>query len=637
MRTIGSKKVRNALYEYFEGKCQRCGEALTNFEVDHVIPYVRTGDSNIENLQILCRHCNRVKGAKLMVKLRSHQAELVKLADEIALGRKPDLKSILAIVVPGGGKSALPLILFSKLAGRYIDKICWVVPRENLAKQAEDNFLDQDWRAFLHHDHRIRIATNDKDPCRGFGGYVTTYQALTADDGNLNLKAFQQYGRMLLVLDEFHHVGDSTAVKSRVSSLIDNSRLSLLMSGDPDRGDGEKVALLEYQRIAGIGWSPILENSNSQHVIRYNRRQALNEQAIIPLHFEHMDGATTYRNSAGVQQDVESIAELSEPGAALFSALSTEYAMELLARAVSHWQHYRVTHPYSKLLVIAPRVSLARDYLKHLHGLGLERAGIAVSEDGGEAGGVIKRFKATSGVSAFDALVTVGMAYEGMDVPSITHIAALTHVRSKPWIHQMLARAVRVDRMAGAYKDQHAFVFSPDDQPFQRCIAEIIGDQEAVVRDKVDGTGGGTGNAHSNDIIPIMSELTRSRAQDFTDGTMVGYEEAKRIQVAMAQGGINGVSTVQFHHALQAYQHAETLAQDHPAPSRTVISPSEEEAKLRRAIEDYCRRWDKATNQDWGTLNKRVRRHFNKPRDEMTIAELQAVWAWLHESCPIEG
>ena len=36
-------------------------------------------------------------------------------------------------------------------------------------------------------------------------------------------------------------------------------------------------------------------------------------------------------------------------------------------------------------------------------------------------------------------LVTVAMAYEGLDAPEVAVVAALTHIRSLPWLEQMIA------------------------------------------------------------------------------------------------------------------------------------------------------------------------------------------------------
>ena len=47
-----------------EGRCNGCRSEFPFrvLEVDHVIPQRAGGQDNIENLQLLCAHCNRVKG-----------------------------------------------------------------------------------------------------------------------------------------------------------------------------------------------------------------------------------------------------------------------------------------------------------------------------------------------------------------------------------------------------------------------------------------------------------------------------------------------------------------------------------------------------------------------------------------------
>ena len=43
------------------GKCQNCGR-VDNLTIDHIIPISKRGTDNPENLQCLCRRCNRRKG-----------------------------------------------------------------------------------------------------------------------------------------------------------------------------------------------------------------------------------------------------------------------------------------------------------------------------------------------------------------------------------------------------------------------------------------------------------------------------------------------------------------------------------------------------------------------------------------------
>src|SRR3712207_7731143 len=70
-------------------------------------------------------------------------------------------------------------------------------------------------------------------------------------------------------------------------------------------------------------------------------------------------------------------------------------------------------------------------------------------------------------------LVTVAMAYDGLDAPEVAVVTALTHIRSRPWLEQMIARATLVDPHAGLYESQRALVFHPDDPLFVRFRRSI--------------------------------------------------------------------------------------------------------------------------------------------------------------------
>ena len=79
-------------------------------------------------------------------------------------------------------------------------------------------------------------------------------------------------------------------------------------------------------------------------------------------------------------------------------------------------------------------------------------------------------------------LVTVAMAYEGLDAPEVAVVAALTHIRSRPWLEQMVARATRVDPHAGAYASQRALVFHPDDPLFAQFRRRLEFEQGTLAR-----------------------------------------------------------------------------------------------------------------------------------------------------------
>ena len=70
------RQHKHVLYGEQEGQCNGCRMDFPYkiFTIDHIVPQSRGGAGNIENLQLLCGHCNSIKGDKpqefLMAKLK---------------------------------------------------------------------------------------------------------------------------------------------------------------------------------------------------------------------------------------------------------------------------------------------------------------------------------------------------------------------------------------------------------------------------------------------------------------------------------------------------------------------------------------------------------------------------------------
>lgn len=45
--------------------CASCGNTANDLQIDHVMPVSKGGSNDLDNLQLLCRTCNIVKGAKI--------------------------------------------------------------------------------------------------------------------------------------------------------------------------------------------------------------------------------------------------------------------------------------------------------------------------------------------------------------------------------------------------------------------------------------------------------------------------------------------------------------------------------------------------------------------------------------------
>ena len=73
------RQNKHVLYGQQEGQCNGCRMdfPFKVFEVDHIIPRRRGGTDHMENLQLLCGHCNRIKGDRpqeyLLAQLKEHE------------------------------------------------------------------------------------------------------------------------------------------------------------------------------------------------------------------------------------------------------------------------------------------------------------------------------------------------------------------------------------------------------------------------------------------------------------------------------------------------------------------------------------------------------------------------------------
>ena len=59
-----SRKVASQVWQRDGGKCVECG-GCENLEFDHIIPFSKGGATSLNNIQLLCRKCNREKSNKI--------------------------------------------------------------------------------------------------------------------------------------------------------------------------------------------------------------------------------------------------------------------------------------------------------------------------------------------------------------------------------------------------------------------------------------------------------------------------------------------------------------------------------------------------------------------------------------------
>jgi superfamily II DNA or RNA helicase len=506
-----------------------------------------------------------------MLKLRKHQREMVEVCREILEGEP--IREIILSVTPGGGKSFVPVIIAENLIPRIAEKICWVVPRNSLKYQGESEFSDFRWNT----QKRIRAADNGNDLSRGLAGYVTTYQAIGVDP-ECHATEFRKY-KYILFLDEFHHIAEGSEWHKAVQPLVDSAALVVKASGTLSRGDGQKIAFLDY-----TNGEPFFENTNTRRVITYGRGTAIADGAILPVQFELVDGEAEWEELDGHRNTSAISGE--ESAKALFTALRTEFADHLLEKAIKEYFEIVYNYREAKMLVVAPNIEIAKTYFDFLARRRLP-VRIATSEDTPQARQNIRDYKR----GVYSILVTVAMAYEGLNVPQIATICCLSHIRSVPWLEQCFARANRI-----ACGKDRAVVIAPADWSFKKAI-RMIEREQLVPLDNPEG----------------QQELIASGERREGSG-----EQRPWIIPVSSRANIAGI--------------------DIPAPQVELppCSPSEAEKILRKNINWHITLFlnrQKAGNKlaQSKMLYRRMRLVCAKPVAEMNQRELEKVWLWVRK------
>jgi superfamily II DNA or RNA helicase len=601
----------------------------------------------------LCAETNTTLPA-LPRSLRTHQAQLTAVVDAMAAGDAPEVRDILAAVTPGGGKSLLPVIAATRLiAAGVVERVCWVVPRDSLRLQAEEAFADPAWRAALGHALAVRAADNTPDPSRGLAGYITTYQAVAAAPG-LHLAEFRRY-RTLLVVDEVHHLpaladtdpaaaagpdaddDPASAWSGALLPLFECAAVRLLLSGTLERADGKGIIWLPYRRGPRVRTREVALDAPGWAVIGYSRAQALSERAVLPVIFGALDGEASWRDEAGVDVGPHRLAgahpeETTRP--ALFTALRTGFAEALLREAFLAIRDLRArrrqerglpagepARGLGKLLVVAPDQTAARHYLQVVRSWIPAAQGEVVAQlatsDMPRAHEALAAFRLQPEPSI---LITVAMVYEGLDVPEVAVVAALTHIRSRPWLEQMVSRATRVDPHAGPYEMQRALVFHPDDPLFAQFRRRMENEQGTLARRPKEARSQGRLPAWLLDQLPPAREAITPLVSN---------------ALALRFSTLRPGPELALHRPEQEAAQTELL--EAPSVTERRLRARLDEMVAAQAVEDEAG----CAGLRGGVIGPGLYHRYNaalkrvsgnKSRAEMTLAELEAAVGWLERN-----
>ncbi len=541
-----------------------------------------------------------------MFSLREHQLQAV----TAALSKAPG-GTLTAVIPPGGGKTILALAVLDALyKAKRIDAAVVLTPRLGLCSQFE-----LDWKAVRNHfqPNAMGVIVHRENTAlaslRGFG-YISSYQSLCADPEAHERFARRHRGRLAIVCDEAHYLGeklygsgDTTQAAKLLGQLAEHAAFKLVMTGTPYRADDNPIIFAQYNdqgRIVadveltygdGVGQGflrPFDANLFDGKLHQTRRHQ---ENGRTRYRTEEVELRFTAQQLTKVATDPQ------------FWELAARHALEKVKELQEIWPRYCG-------IAGCANQEHARQVLDYLQSLGA-RCLLAVSDDS-NAHDNLRLFKNGS----WDMLVTVGMAHVGYDHKPIAVAAVLNGIREFNWLDQFTMRAGRM-LPNRPKEEQTAWIFGINDLAMRKYITAK--------------------RVEAARAIKLLEEVDGAKSGESTfgggDGPKLFYQGISLESIAGIGFGHNGYST--------------TLDEaDSPAQPATVddepelITDKEKREQLRRRrqglVSQYAGKLHGQVNGETiRQVNALLLQRFGKPVNECSPEELERQIGWLEEKVGI--
>lgn len=555
-------------------------------EADHVVPYSKGGETTMENLQVLTRHQNRVKGASVF-EARKWQAEFLRKWET----REPE-KPFMLIAIPGGGKTFAALEAARRwMIGAADRRIIIVVPSDTLREQ---------WRAEAN-KFGLSLQTKEfsQDFKHGFEGCVTTYQYVASQRALFNGLCRSP---VMVIFDEVHHCGDEAHFGRGIKDAFANAKERLLMSGTPWKTDGTEIP---YVRYDGNGFA-VADFS-------YDYPRALNENVVRFLVFNHSRG----RIKNDLTGDVEELSkEISDKEAArrLRRILDPrgDYVAQMIRDADSKLEECRRTTPDAGALALCFDQMHAQQIAQKIREItGNDPAVIVSDED-----------KSNASVDEYrrgrrEWLVAVRKVSEGTDIKRLQVLCYLTNTTSELFFRQAIGRVSRVR----SDEFEEAFAYLPADPRLVRCAENIETAQVQALKEQLDRE---TRNAERDQEDFAADPYTTFH--DGVDVVLIGNQRVPLADVAQMEQwsqatGIPVSKVLELRELMGSSQPTEAQPEPEPPPAK---SKEERMDDLRRRIKRDIWKLSKVMEVEVWELHQNF-----KPQARMTEEELKQKHAWI--------
>jgi superfamily II DNA or RNA helicase len=266
------------------------------------------------------------------------------------------------------------------------------------------------------------------------------------------------------------------------------------MSGTLSRGDGGRIPLVAYD-----------ENQEAKVHIRYNRRDALKDRAILPLSAKRFDGRAFYEHRGqSVTAEISTAPHREQARALKTALLDHDWVETLVMEAMRDWDQYRRTVYASKAIVVCHSQDRAKKAMRIIaRNFPDARPVLALCDEPG-SDQRIRDFRR----GPANVLVTVKKAYEGLDVVDATHLVYLGDARTTEFLDQVFARVTRVNYQCGLpWEQQEARIFVPDDRKTREYLDKLFEEQAETYSDGAEGQERG-GCARHSSFRPERAEHT---------------------------------------------------------------------------------------------------------------------------------
>lgn len=530
---------RAALYLAADGRCMRCGiELEPGWHADHTTPHSRGGATDVVNGQALCPTCNLKKGSTAVAELREWQSEALKKFLRTT-------NDFLCVATPGAGKTRFALAAAEALMTRgEVQKLIVVAPTSHMRIQ---------WANAAHKVFGIQLDSKFSNGvgavARDFDGLAVTYQSI-ASQPQLYRKIATS-ARTLIILDEVHHGGDDLSWGTALREAFEPAVRRLLLSGTPDRSDGNPVPFVRYD-----------PNRRFIADYSYDYGQALaDRQGVVrPIAFAAFDGTARWTDASSVESKLKlSEVDPSTRAKALASALLPDgpWIGSVLKAANDELTWQRELVPDAGGLVVAGDQFKAAKYAAMLEGICGEKPTLAVSDIPDASARITEFAEAKS-----RWIVAVAMVSEGVDIPRLVVGVYATTIATSLFFRQVTGRFVRT---RSSEDETCATLFIPSVDPLVSYASEIERTvpkalKEAEERAEREARGdGGRQQLEFNLVVPLAPSEAVHMATILSGDSYTETELRRAEELATASGMPPSVSAAQMARVIRMLEGTRTV------------------------------------------------------------------------------